>query len=93
MSGKDVKKMNKYQEALQKIIDNYDAYFMGNRHGIDNTHESEFKVLSALKGEYVQGAIEWIKLYYDCFYKDFYLGEEDNAILYLQRFIEEFKDE
>lgn len=79
--------MNKYQEALNSIISSYDAFFMCNRYGLENTHKDEFEILSHLKGEYVENAIAWIKQNYDCYYATEYLEQDDNAIIYLQKII------
>lgn len=77
--------MNEYLEAINDLQNNYDAYFMGNRYGDENTHAKQFKLLSALKGDKVKNALAWIHDCYDCYYKD-ELGE-DNPFDYLREIV------
>lgn len=77
--------MNKYLEAIDKLENNYDAFYIGNRYGIENTHEKEFKLLSELDG--VENCLAWIHDCYDCYYKN-ELGE-DNPFNYLRGVVNE----
>ena len=72
--------MNKYIEAIEKIKNEYDAYFFENKYGT-NTHQKEFDLLSELKGDKVDFAIGYIKTHYDCYYKNEL--EEGNPFDYL----------
>ena len=81
--------MNKeeYLKAIDKLENEYDAYFMGNRYGSENTHKKEFELLSNLKGELVGNALAWIRHCYDCYYKDEL--PDDNAFNYLRGIVNE----
>lgn len=58
-----------YLKAIEKIKNEYDAYYFENKYG-ENTHKKEFELLSKLKGDKVESALSWIKKCYDCYYKD-----------------------
>ena len=81
--------MNKeeYLKAIDKLENEYDAYFMGNRYGSENTHQKEFELLSNLKGKLVGNALAWIKNCYDCYYKNEL--PDDNAFNYLRGIVNE----
>lgn len=79
--------MNEYLKAIDELEYNYDAYFMGNRYGTENTHAKQFELLSKLKGDKVKNALAWIHDCYDCYYKDEL--EEDNAFNYLRGIVNE----
>lgn len=81
--------MNKeeYLKAIDKLENEYDAYFMGNRYGSENTHKKEFELLSNLKGKLVGNALAWIRNRYDCYYKDEL--PDDNAFNYLRGIVNE----
>lgn len=79
--------MNEYLKAIDELENNYDAYFMGNRYGNENTHAKQFELLSKLKGDKVKNALAWIHDCYDCYYKDEL--EEDNAFNYLRGIVNE----
>lgn len=57
------------REAINKLKNEYDAFFIGNKYG-EGTHNEEFELLSTLKGDKVTNALAWIKDCYDCYYKD-----------------------
>ena len=80
--------MNKYIEAIEKIKNEYDAFYFENKYG-QNTHEREFKILEELKGEKVADALGWIKTLYDCYYKNEL--EEGNPFDYLTSLAEQEK--
>lgn len=61
--------MNKYVEALNTLMNEYDAYYIENKYGV-GTHQREFEILSELKGKFVPDTIGWIKKSYDCYYKN-----------------------
>ena len=70
-----------YKEAINKLKNEYDAFYIGNKYG-NGTHTEEFKLLNELKGEYIDKALGWIKNCYDCHYK--LELEEGNAFDYLE---------
>lgn len=74
------------REAINKLKNEYDAFFIENKYG-DETHNEEFELLSTLKGDKVINALAWIKDCYDCYYKDEL--EEGNAFDYLESLIGE----
>ena len=59
----------RYLEAIEKIRNEYDAFYFENKYG-ENTHKKEFELLSNLKGDKVKNALSWIKDNYDCYYKN-----------------------
>ena len=59
----------RYLEAIEKIRNEYDAFYFENKYG-ENTHKKEFELLSNLKGDKVKNALSWIKDCYDCYYKN-----------------------
>lgn len=79
--------MNEYLKAIDELENNYDAYFMGNRYGTENTHAKQFELLSELKGDKVQNALNWIHDCYDCYYKDEL--DENSPFHYLRGIINE----
>lgn len=81
--------MNKEEllNAVNALENEYDAYYIGNKYGVENSHKKEFKLLSNLKGDKVQNALNWIHDCYDCYYKNEL--EEDNAFNYLRGIINE----
>ena len=64
--------MKNYQVALQSIIDNYDAFYIGNKYRNGGTHKKEFELLETLASSdnKVKNALAWIKYNYDCYYKE-----------------------
>lgn len=78
----------KILKAIDTLYNEYDAFYMLNTLGDidDNTHKEEFKMLSELKGERVDSALNWIRFCYDCYYKNEYTGEE-TAFAYLRQAI------
>ena len=75
-----------YINAVNNLKDTYDAFFMGNRYGLENTHKKDFDLLSNLKGDKVPNALGWIHDCYDCYYKDEL--EKGNAFDYLLEVID-----
>ena len=75
-----------YINAVNSLKRNYDAFYMGNKYGIENTHEKEFKLLAKLKGDKVKNALAWIHDCYDCYYKNEL--EDGNVFDYLLEVIE-----
>ncbi len=75
------------EEALNRIIDSYDAYYVENKYG-KGTHEEEFELLSQLKGDKVSNAIAWIRDCYDCYYKEDYINDDSSAFAYLRSLID-----
>lgn len=83
--------MNKYLQALEKIKNEYDAYYFENKYG-DETHKQEFDLINSILPEKSKGSLSWIKNCYDCYYKDEL--NENSAFAYLEQVIEEeMKDE
>lgn len=78
-------------EALDRIKDSYDAYFMLNRYDISNsinTHKEEFALLSKELGLLLcEGPLGWIYHCYDCHYKDEYADEKNTAFGYIRDLI------
>ena len=74
------------REAINKLKNEYDAFYIENKYG-SGTHKEEFELLSTLKGEYVRNALAWIKDCYDCYYKDEL--EDDNPFDYLESLLGE----
>ena len=89
MNGRN--RMNKYIEAIEKIKNEYDAFYFENKYG-KNTHEEEFKILEELKGEKVTNALGWIKAQYDCHYKEEIENEVDNPFDYLEDLAKQEKE-
>ena len=73
--------MNKYLKAIDKLENEYDAYFVSNKYG-ENTHQKEFDLLKELKGEKVKNALAWIHNCYDCYYKN--ENDENGPFEYLR---------
>lgn len=88
--------MNKRKllNALKKLWDEYDAFYMLNRYSWqyhENTHATEFEFLSKLKGDKVHNALRWIHDCYDCDYKHQLEASEDNPFKYLYNIIKNYK--
>lgn len=75
--------MNKELEALKKIKDSYDAFYITNKYG-PGTHKEEFDILiKAIKDDGLGlRAINWLKHQYDCYYKDDYSKENKKSAFY-----------
>lgn len=84
------RKMNKYQRAIEKLKNEYDAFYLENKYG-KGTHPEEFATLSELEGELVPNAIGWIRNCYDCYYQ--HELDEDSAFAYLEKIAAERKEE
>ncbi len=82
--------MNKYIEALNTLMNEYDAYYVENKYG-GCTHPKEFEILYQLKGDLVINAIGWIKNCYDCYYKN--EMDEKSAFGYLKALAERKEDD
>lgn len=80
--------------AIDTLYNEYDAFYMLNTLGEieDNSHKKEFEILSELKGELVDKALNWIRFYYDCYYKNEYTGEE-TAFAYLKQVVNSGENE
>ena len=62
--------MNKYLQALEKIKNEYDAYYFANKYG-DGTHKEEFDLIgSILQNDLDKRALDWIRFCYDAYYKN-----------------------
>ena len=81
--------MNRYEEAIEKLANEYDAFFVENKYG-QNTHAKEFELLNELstKDNLVENALGWIKHEYDCYYKEKY-NHQDSAFYYLSKIAKE----
>ena len=79
--------MNKYIEALNTLMNEYDAYYIENKYG-EGTHLKEFEILSELEGRLVPEAIAWIKNCYDCYYKNNMNEDDSSAFAYLRTLAE-----
>lgn len=81
--------MNKYLEAIDRLENEYDAYYIENKYGT-NTHEKEFDLLKELHGDKVKNALDWIRDCYDCYYKDD--NDETSPFEYLRQCAKGQKD-
>ena len=75
----------KYLNAVDKLENEYDAFYLGNRYDVDNTHKEEFELLKQLKGDKVPNALAFIHDCYDCYYK--HENGEDSPFEYLRKVI------
>lgn len=89
----------KYQEALNKIKNEYDAYYLGNRYGknFDCNLKEDFQKLFELKDifqdDLVENALNWIHDCYDYYYKeDFEDPQADNPFNHLQGLIDKLEE-
>lgn len=85
-----------YEEALNKIKDSYDAFYILNKYGKDgeNTHHSEFELLANIpKLSLEKGALCWVKYEYDCYYKDEYENEKGTAFEYIRKLCKKYDSE
>lgn len=83
--------MNKYKETLEKIKNEYDAYYFENKYG-DGTHKNEFELLeNKLTKDLDKKALGWIKNCYDCYYKDEL--DEGSPFAYLEKRLIEVEEE
>ena len=85
MQGNEKMKMLK---AIETLYNEYDSFYMPNKYGTieDNTHKEEFEMLSKLKGEQVDYALNWIRFSYDCYYKNEFTGPK-TAFAYLRQVV------
>ena len=82
--------MNKKLKALEKIINEYDAFYITNKYG-PGTHIEEFDILIKAVGndEIGLNAVNWIKRQYDCYYKSEYENDDTTAFAYLKKILGE----
>lgn len=84
----------KLLKALDELLDEYDAYYIMNKHDDFEsdkcTHHEQFMLLKDFvkDDELGNNALNWIRFAYDCYYKEEILGSEDTAFSYLKNFIE-----
>ncbi len=81
---------------LLEIWTSYDAYYIGNKYGEENTHKEQFERLRELlkSDEASYKTLNWISQYYDSYYKNEYdLKNRDNPFYYLQCKINELEEE
>lgn len=79
-------KKDQMLKAIESLEDEYDAFYLGNRYGVDNTHKEEFELLKQLKGDKVPNALAFIHDCYDCYYKS--ENGEDSPFNYLRKCVE-----
>lgn len=81
--------MEKYLNALEEILNNYDAFFINNKYGDmkENTHKEQFELLISLfkDDELSMRAINWIKNCYDCYYKSEVENDDNTAFGHLKK--------
>ena len=75
------------REAINKLKNEYDAYYFANKYGAGTTHKECFELLSDLKGDKVERALNWIRNCWDCYYE--YELEEGNVFDYLESLLGE----
>ena len=84
--------MNKEEllKALDEIKEHYDAYYLGNKYGFNNSHQKQFDLLEQnVKGDKMPNALNWIKHCYDCYYKVEFKDETGTAFEYIRNLIKE----
>lgn len=74
--------IEKYSEAIDHLLNEYDAFYIGNKYGDCGEFKKDFELLSTLQGKKVLNALNWIKDCYDCFYKD--EMDENSPFAYLR---------
>lgn len=83
----------KFEEALDKIKNSYDAFYIENKYG-KGTHEKEFELLSTLPDLSLEkGALCWIKHEYDCYYEKEYEDEKGTAFEFVRKICREHDKE
>lgn len=83
-----------YEEALDKIKNSYDAFFIQNKYGDKGTHDEEFNLLASLPELSLdKGALCWIKYEYDCYYKDEYADEIGTAFEFVRNICKKYDNE
>lgn len=79
----------KFEEALDKIKNSYDAFYIENKYG-KGTHNKEFELLATLPDLSLEkGALCWIKHEYDCYYKEDYEDEKGTAFEFIRKICRE----
>lgn len=85
---------DKYLEAIEDLINEYDAYYIMNKYGEllseECTHYEQFKLLKEFvkDDEIGNNALKSIRYNYDCYYKEEVSSNKDTAFSYLKEFIE-----
>lgn len=69
-------KKEELQKALDEIYNDYNTNDLFNINSNSNTHQHQFDLLSQLKGDKVERAINWIKHNYDSYYNGVYIDKE-----------------
>lgn len=82
--------MNKYLQALEKIKNEYDAYYIENKYG-DGTHKEEFDLINSILPDKHKGSLNRIRNCYDCYYKN--QLNENSAFAYLEQILKEINNE
>ena len=83
----------KFEEALDKIKNSYDAFYIENKYG-KGTHNKEFELLATLPDLSLEkGALCWIKYQYDCYYKEDYEDEKGTAFEFIRKICREHDKE
>lgn len=85
-------------EALKKIKEEYDAYYILNKYGEEGTHKEAFEKLRNFlkKDDMSIKALTWISHCYDCYYKneeEYNVKNITNPFYYLERQIEVMANE
>lgn len=80
--------------AVDKILDSYDAFLIDNKYLDRNTHQKEFDLLTEQfkDDEMCMKAINWMKNRYDCYYKKEFEHDEGSAFAFLKNKIKEMKE-
>lgn len=83
----------KFEEALDKIKNSYDAFYIKNKYG-KGTHNKEFELLATLPDLSLEkGALCWIKCQYDCYFKEDYEDERGAAFELIRKICREHDKE
>ena len=85
--------MSKELEALRRIYETYDAFYLTNKYGSpnDGTHGEEFKTLEKVcVSDKAKHALSFIRFNYDCYYKNEISFDEKTSVFgYLANYIKE----
>lgn len=79
-----------YEEALEKVKKEYDAFYIENKYG-ECTHSEEFNLLKqVLKDDELSlRALSWIRYEYDCYYEKEQDDDPNSAFNYLRSKLKE----
>lgn len=83
--------MNKTEllKAIDKLQNEYDAFYFANKYGKCATHKKEFDLLSKeLNLSLEKGILCWVMYEYDCYYKDEIAAYEDNPFNQMRKMVE-----